>query len=63
MHDRRAHGDDRRNVAKVNYKLIKKGEKIMIKMRKIVIRVLKCLICFLTGGFANKKNGGGNAAC
>lgn len=32
-------------------------------MRRIIIRVLKCLICFLTDGFANKKNGGGNAAC
>lgn len=35
----------------------------MIKMRRIIIRVLKCLICFLTGGYANKKNGGDNAAC
>lgn len=35
----------------------------MIKMRRIIIRVLKCLICFLTGGCANKKNGGDNAAC
>ena len=43
--------------------LKKKGEKIMIKMKRIVIRILKCLICFLTGGFANKKNGGDNAAC
>lgn len=32
-------------------------------MRRIIIRVLKCLIRFLTGGFANKKNGGDNAAC
>ena len=37
-------------------------------MKRIVIRILKCLICFLTGGFANngfanKKNGGDNAAC
>ena len=43
--------------------LKKKGEKIMIKMKRIVIRILKCLICFFTGGFANKKNGGDNAAC
>lgn len=36
----------------------------MIKMRKIIVRVLKCLICFLTGGFANKKKDGGeDAAC
>ncbi len=35
----------------------------MIKMKNVIIRLLKCLICFLTGGFANKKNGGGDAAC
>lgn len=47
---------------KLNFK--KKGECIMIKMRKIIVRVLKCLICFLTGGFANKKKDGGeDAAC
>lgn len=32
-------------------------------MKNVIIRLLKCLICFLTGGFANKKNGGGDAAC
>lgn len=32
-------------------------------MRKIIIRILKCLICFLTGGFANKKKGGDNETC
>lgn len=43
--------------------LKKERTKIMIKMRKIIIRVLKCLICFLTGGYSNKKNGGNNEAC
>lgn len=36
---------------------------IMIKMKNIIVRILKCVICFLTGGFANRRNGGDNASC
>lgn len=35
----------------------------MIKMKNVIIRLLKCLICFLSGGFRHKGNGGDNAAC
>lgn len=41
----------------------KKGENVMIKMKRVIIRVLKCLICLLTGGFRNKGNGGENETC
>lgn len=41
----------------------KKGENVMSKMKRVIIRVLKCLICLLTGGFRNKGNGGENETC
>lgn len=35
----------------------------MLKVKSIIVRILKCVICFLTGGFANRKNGGSDEAC
>lgn len=32
----------------------------MTKFSKLIIRILKCVICFLTGGYKDKGNGGGD---
>ena len=33
----------------------------MMKVKNIVIRILKCIVCILTGSCRNKGKGGGNA--
>lgn len=31
---------------------------VKTEVKEVILRLLKCIVCFLTGGFANRRKGG-----